>query len=58
MHVFLKFISLPEYNDSPFLSTMESRISKLLPSLQITTDDAVVEQSENNSPLEFEEPKS
>jgi len=37
---------------------MESRISKLLPSLQIATDDAIVEQSENNSPLDFEEPKS
>jgi len=36
---------------------MESRISKLLPSLQIT-DDAIIEQSENNSLLDYEEPKS
>jgi len=34
---------------------MENRIAKLLPSLNITTNDAITEQSENNSldPKEF-----
>lgn len=30
LSTFLKFISLPEYKDSPFLSSMENRISKSL----------------------------
>lgn len=33
---------------------MESRIAKLLPSSPVTSDDSVVEQSEDNS-LDFEE---
>lgn len=55
LHLFLKFISLPEFNDSPFLNSMESRIVKLLPSLQITHEDSIIEQSENNSAIDFEE---
>lgn len=55
LRLFLKFISLPEYNDSPFLNSMEIRISKLLPSLQITSEDSIIEQSERNSPIDFEE---
>lgn len=55
LRLFLKFISLPEYNDSPFLNSMESRISKLLPSLQITSEDSIIEQSERNSSIDFEE---
>ncbi|XP_025195388.1 dimethyladenosine transferase 2, mitochondrial isoform X2 [Melanaphis sacchari] len=53
LRLFLKFISLPEYNDSPFLNSMESRIAKLLPSLQITTEDSIIEQSENNTSIDF-----
>jgi len=34
---------------------MEIRISKLLPSLQITSEDSIIEQSERNSPIDFEE---
>ncbi|XP_060834830.1 dimethyladenosine transferase 2, mitochondrial [Rhopalosiphum padi] len=55
LRLFLKFISLPEYNDSPFINSMESRIAKLLPSLQITSEDSIIEQSENNSSIDFEE---
>lgn len=55
LRLFLKFISLPEFNDSPFLNSMESRIAKLLPSLQISSDDSIIEQSENNSSIDFEE---
>lgn len=55
LHLFLKFISLPEFNHSPFLNSMESRIVKLLPSSQITHEDSVIEQSENNSAIDFEE---
>jgi hypothetical protein len=46
---------LPEYKDSPFLSSMESRIAKLLPSVQIASEDSVIEQSEHNSSLDLEE---
>lgn len=53
LHVFLKFISLPEFNDSPFLSSMENRIIKLLPSFQITSDDSNVERPNCNSSLDF-----
>ncbi|XP_025407130.1 dimethyladenosine transferase 2, mitochondrial isoform X2 [Sipha flava] len=55
LKLFLKFISLPEYKDSPFLSSMESRIAKLLPSVQIASEDSVIEQSEHNSSLDLEE---
>ncbi|CAH1722635.1 dimethyladenosine transferase 2, mitochondrial-like [Aphis gossypii] len=55
LRLFLKFISLPEYNDSPFLNSMESRIAKLLPSLQITSEDSIIEQSERNSSIDIEE---
>ncbi|XP_022182818.1 dimethyladenosine transferase 2, mitochondrial [Myzus persicae] len=55
LRLFLKFISLPEYNDSPFLNSMESRIAKLLPSLQIPPDDSITELSENNSSIDFED---
>uniref|UniRef100_A0A2S2PDI7 Dimethyladenosine transferase 2 n=1 Tax=Schizaphis graminum TaxID=13262 RepID=A0A2S2PDI7_SCHGA len=55
LRLFLKFISLPEYNDSPFINSMESRIAKLLPSLQITSEDSIIEQSESNSSIDFEE---
>lgn len=53
LDIFLNFISLPEFNDSTFLSSMESRITKLLPSLQITSDNSNVEEPNCNSPLEF-----
>lgn len=55
LSTFLKFISLPQYKDSPFLSSMENRIAKLLPPLQTTSDDSIIEQSDNNSSLDFEE---
>jgi len=55
LRLFLTFISLPEYNDSPFLNSMESRIAKLLPSLQNTPEDSIIEKSENNSSIDFEE---
>jgi len=53
--VFLKFVSLPGYTDSPFLSSMESRVAKLLPSTQLNLNDSVMEQSENNFPIDLEE---
>lgn len=34
---------------------MESRIAKLLPSLQIPPDDSITELSENNSSIDFED---
>lgn len=34
---------------------MESRITKLLPSLQVTSDHLTVERSEDNSSLDYEE---
>jgi len=34
---------------------MESRIAKLLPSLQITSEDSIIEQSERNSTIDIEE---
>lgn len=46
---------MPEYKDSPFLNSMESRIAKLLPSLQMTPDDSIIEQSEHNASLDLEE---
>lgn len=39
--IFLKFISLPEYKSSTFLSSMENRIAKLLPSIQLSSDESV-----------------
>lgn len=55
LRIFLKFVSLPEFKDSSFLSSMEIRITKLLPSVQITSYNSNVQQSMNNSTLHSEE---
>ncbi|VVC37114.1 Hypothetical protein CINCED_3A013890 [Cinara cedri] len=53
LYIFLKFVNLPEYKDSPFISAMESRISKLSPS--VPTDNSNYLQSTNDSSLDLEE---
>lgn len=34
---------------------MESRVAKLLPPIQVTSDHFIIEKSENNSSLDYEE---
>ncbi|XP_050422329.1 dimethyladenosine transferase 2, mitochondrial isoform X2 [Adelges cooleyi] len=47
LKIFLTFVKLPEYKDSPFLNSMEMRIAKLDPSSLSMSENTISDHSEN-----------